>query len=176
MEGGKLMDFLFLSRWSPYIAGAGIGVLSWLSFLLSDKPLACSTTYSRTAGMIERLFRGKTFSREYYTRFEPEIDWQWMLVAGVFIGSLLSSLLSGEFHLQAVPSLWAETFGSGWLLRFASAFSGGVLMGAGSRWAGGCTSGHGISGSLQLTLSSWIAVAVFFSSAILFAGLLFGGL
>ncbi|MCK7514966.1 MAG: YeeE/YedE family protein [Desulfobacterales bacterium] len=29
---------------------------------------------------------------------------------------------------------------------------GGIFMGFGSRWAGGCTSGHGISGTLQLTV------------------------
>jgi len=96
-----------------------------------------------------------------------------MLVAGVFIGAFLSSVLSGEFSLQAVPLLWAETFGQSWLPRFAVAFAGGILMGLGSRWAGGCTSGHGISGALQLTLSSWIAAIVFFASAILFAHLLY---
>ncbi|HRW77248.1 MAG TPA: YeeE/YedE thiosulfate transporter family protein, partial [Candidatus Sabulitectum sp.] len=54
-------------------------------------------------------------------------------------------------------------------------FAGGLLLGLGSRWAGGCTSGHGISGTLQLTLSSWLAVVVFFASGIFFAWLLYGG-
>lgn len=173
MEGQPVMNFLTASQWSPYVAGAGIGVLSCLSFLLCNKPLACSTSFSRTSGMIELLFRRKAFKREYYSKFKPEIEWQWMLVAGVFAGALISSILSGEFSLQAVPLLWAQSFGNGWVLRFVVAFLGGLLMGLGSRWAGGCTSGHGISGSLQLTLSSWMAVVVFFVFAILFAHLLF---
>ncbi len=48
------MNWLQMAQWSPYICGAGIGVLSWLTFLLSDKPIGTSTSYARTAGMVER--------------------------------------------------------------------------------------------------------------------------
>jgi uncharacterized protein len=44
----------------------------------------------------------------------------------------------------------------------------------GARMAGGCTSGHGISGALQLALFSWIFVAVIFATAVLAAHLMFG--
>jgi len=126
--------------------------------------------------MLESLIRGKTSDRDYFRKFKPEIEWQWIMVLGVFIGSFLSAILSGDFSLQAIPSLWSDHFGGGWILRYSAAFTGGVLLGIGSRWAGGCTSGHGISGTLQLTLSSWFAVFVFFSSAIFFADVLFGAL
>jgi uncharacterized protein len=33
--------------WSPYAVGIGIGLLSWLSFLISGKPIATSTTFAR---------------------------------------------------------------------------------------------------------------------------------
>jgi uncharacterized membrane protein YedE/YeeE len=46
-------------------------------------------------------------------------------------------------------------------------------MGFGARWAGGCTSGHGISGGLQLALSGWVAVMTFFASGIATAMLIF---
>ena len=35
-------------------------------------------------------------------------------------------------------------------------------IGFGARWARGCTSGHGLSGTMQLAVSSWLAVACFF--------------
>jgi uncharacterized protein len=54
--------------WTPYIAGVGIGVLSWVAFLLSNKPLGCSTAYTRTSGMIERIFRGKRRTKNPTTR------------------------------------------------------------------------------------------------------------
>lgn len=50
------MDYLKEIRWSPYVAGAGIGVLSWLSFLISRKPIACSTTFAKASGMIEKIY------------------------------------------------------------------------------------------------------------------------
>jgi hypothetical protein len=43
----------------------------------------------------------------------------------------------------------------------------------GARWAGGCTSGHGISGTLQLAVSSWLAAAAFFAGGIITAIFLF---
>jgi hypothetical protein len=46
-------------------------------------------------------------------------------------------------------------------------------MGMGARWAGGCTSGHGISGTLQLAVSSWLATLSFFAGGIVTALLLY---
>lgn len=44
-----------MKRWSPYVAGIGIGVLSWLVFLLSDNTLGASGSYAKTAGMLEKI-------------------------------------------------------------------------------------------------------------------------
>ena len=117
--------------------------------------------------MIERLFRGqKAAEKPYYKKFAPTIDWEWMLVVGVVLGAFLSAMLSGGFRGVWVPSRWAAAFGPSVLLRLALAFFGGILMGLGSRWAGGCTSGHGISGTLQLAVSGWFAVVFFFIGGI----------
>jgi hypothetical protein len=45
-------------------------------------------------------------------------------------------------------------------------FLGGTLVALGARIAGGCTSGHGISGALQLSVGSWIALLCFFIGGI----------
>lgn len=168
------MEWLTMGRWSPYVVGAGIGVLSWLTFLLSNKPLGCSTAFARTSGMIESALRGPSVrQRPYYRKFAPEIDWEWMLVLGVFLGALLSSLISGTFRLTLEHAYWTSAFGHTPVLRLAVALLGGVMMGFGSRWAGGCTSGHGISGTLQMAVSSWIAAICFFAAGIVSAYLLF---
>ncbi|OGP90477.1 MAG: hypothetical protein A2156_16000 [Deltaproteobacteria bacterium RBG_16_48_10] len=60
------MEWLSMKQWSPYVVGIGIGVLSWLAFLLSDKPIGCSTAFSRTSGMLERLFRGGAVAEKAY--------------------------------------------------------------------------------------------------------------
>jgi uncharacterized membrane protein YedE/YeeE len=151
-----------------------MGIITYLALLLSDRALGCSTAFARTAGIIEGWFRGpKVKERPYFKKFAPVIEWGWMLVLGVVIGAFISSIVSGSFELKWVPDRWAEAFGPSPWLRLAGAFVGGILMGVGSRWAGGCTSGHGISGTLQLGISSWIAVIGFFVGGIATALLLY---
>ena len=163
------------TNWSPYFVGIGIGLLSWLSFLISGKPIATSTTFARAGGMIEEMITGEdTKRRAYYKKIKLKINWQWMLVVGVVIGSFISATISGDFQVGVwVPSLWASAFGDSALLRVLVAFVGGIILGFGARFAGGCTSGHGISGTLQLAVSSWISAIFFFVGGIITAHLIF---
>jgi hypothetical protein len=96
-----------------------------------------------------------------------------MLVVGMVLGAFLSALLSGDFRLQWVPPRWEAAFGGDRLTRIVAAGAGGILLGFGSRWAGGCTSGHGISGTMQLALSSWVSACCFFVGGIVTALLIF---
>lgn len=163
-----MLEWLEIKVWSPYVVGVGIGVISWISFLLSDNSLSCSTGISQTSGMLERLFRGKTkvMEKEYYKKYPPVVDWKWMLLIGVCIGAAISAYMSDSFNLRWVPDLWKGSFGPAALPRVIVAFIGGILMGMGSRWANGCTSGHGISGTMQLAVSSWLSVVFFFIGGI----------
>ncbi len=64
--------------------GAGIGILSWFTLLISKKPIGCSTTFARTAGFVERLIKGKKVDlKQYYEQIKLKIDWQFMLVVGI---------------------------------------------------------------------------------------------
>ena len=168
------MDWLTMETWSPYIIGIGIGIVSSLSFLLSNRTIGCSTPFSRVSGMIEQVFRGKKVrDKPYYQKVAPVFGWDVTLVIGILVGAFISAQLSGQFRAQWVPDLWATTFGQAPLPRLIVALVGGVLMGVGSRWAGGCTSGHAISGTLQLTISSWLAAISFFVGGIATAFLIF---
>lgn len=169
------MNWFALGRWSPYIVGIGIGILSWLAFLLADKPIGCSTPFSKTCGMIGKAFCGdKVHQHPYYHKVSCAVDGSWLLVIGILFGAFVSAQLSGTFRWEWVPSLWASTFGPAPVPRLVTALIGGTLLGLGSRWADGCTSGHGISGTMQLALSSWIASAGFFIGGIVVAMVLYG--
>lgn len=170
-----MMDWLTEARWSPYAVGTGIGVLSWLAFLLSNKPIGCSTAFARASGMIESLLRGhkRVRDKHYYRKFPPIVDWECMLVLGVVIGALASALLSGDFRWEWVPPMWAQVAPPSPAVRWLVSLIGGILLGFGARWAGGCTSGHGISGTLQLAVSGWIAAACFFVGGIASAMLIY---
>lgn len=160
--------------WSPYVAGIGIGILSWLTFLLCDHPLGVSTAFAKTAGLTEKAVRGPgVLEKPYYQETTPEVGWESMLVIGLFVGALAAAALSGTFDWVWVPSLWESKFGSNSILRGLVAVAGGICVGFGARWGCGCTSGHGISGALQLVISSWIAVLCFFVGGVATAMLMY---
>jgi len=169
-----ILDFITQATWSPYVAGAGIGILVCLAFLLSNRPIGCSSGFVKAGGMIEKSIRPKhTEKKEYYYEVVPEIDWAFMLIPGIVIGAFISSMLSGQFQLVIVPATWSATFGNTPVIRIIVAITGGALLGFGARWAGGCTSGHGISGSIQLSLASMITAVCFFAGGIGMAMFLF---
>jgi hypothetical protein len=89
-----------------------------------------------------------------------------MILPGVIIGAFLSATLSGQFNLVWVPGLWETAFGTNAALRFFTALIGGIILAFGARWANGCTTGHGISGTSQLSLSGILFTACFFLSGI----------
>jgi uncharacterized protein len=169
-----------LKSWSPYVVGAAIGVLSWFAFWSADNPIGITTAFEHTAALAgQAIVPQIEQTNSYYADRaregdSPKISWEWMLVVGVFIGAFLSAWLSGDRTRLQVPELWKERFGDSPAKRLVAAFAGGLLMMFGARLAQGCTSGHGISGSLQLAVSSWAFVAVFFAVAVGTAFLLFG--
>ncbi len=154
--------------WSPYVAGAGIGVLSWLTFYFADKPIGASSFYAAVAGGIGRIFaRRHTDSLEYYKENPPKIGWETVLVLGTVAGAFIAAMTGGELTNRWLPPFWVARFGEqSFALHAALGLLGGLLMAFGARFAGGCTSGHGISGTLQLNVGSWISVICFFIGGI----------
>ncbi len=163
--------------WSPYLVGVLIGVLSWIAFATADKPLGITTAFEYTAAIgLQAAAPAVEATNGYFSDPDksPKIDWEWMLVLGVFIGSFLSSRLSGDRPVDGgVPPAWASRFGASRGRRYFAAFFGAAVMIFGARLAQGCTSGHGISGALQLAVSSWIFIAVFVTAAVATAAMLY---
>jgi uncharacterized protein len=161
--------------WSPYLVGTLLGVLTMATFYFSRKPLSASTAYARLAGMVGRLVAPKhTAALPYFQKKKPEVEWGVMLLLGVIVGAFLAAWQGGELTGEWLPPMWAAGFGEdAFVLRIVAAVAGGIFMAFGARLAGGCTSGHGISGTLQLSVGSWIAVVCFFAGGFVTASLLF---
>jgi hypothetical protein len=161
--------------WSPHLVGALIGLLTMLTFYFSDKPLGASTAYARVAGLVGKAVAPRhTESLKYYQDNKPAIDWEVMLVVGAIGGAFLAAWQGGELTGQWLSPMWEARFGKdSYAMRTIVALLGGVLMAFGARLAGGCTSGHGISGALQLSVGSWIALICFFAGGITTAMLMF---
>ncbi|MCF8069923.1 MAG: YeeE/YedE family protein [Desulfobacterales bacterium] len=167
--------------WSPYLAGALLGLLAIASvlattqFLGKTSYLGASTTFVRAAGLLEQTIAGDhVVSNEYYTKTKVRVDWQFMLVVGIIIGAFISSIMDNSFRMEAVPPTWEERFGSSIGKRAAGAFLGGIMAMIGARLADGCPSGHGLSGMMQLSVSSFVALVMFFGVGALVSHIVYG--
>ncbi len=163
-------------RWNPYVVGAALGVLSWVVFAVVNHPLGISTALSSASSLCATPVLGQeAVARNEYWATKP-FQWNYgmLFVVGTFFGSLISALVSRTFRVETVPSVWRNRFGGSAGKRLLVSFLGGISIMYGARLAGGCTSGHGISGSLQLALSSWIFFLVLFGAGIVTAWVLFG--
>src|ERR1700759_4234271 len=98
--------------WSPYIVGAGIGVLSWLTFAFSDKPIGASSSYAALAGLIGKAIAPKhTGSLQYYQKNPPKIGWEVAFVGAVVLGSFVSAYTGGEITNEWSHAMWNARFG-----------------------------------------------------------------
>jgi uncharacterized protein len=161
--------------WSPYIAGALIGNLVCLTFYFSDKPVGASSSYATVSGIIGKAVAPKHTSRlDYFKENPPKLNWELVFVVAVILGSAIAALMGGEFAFSGLPQMWVSQYGpESWAVYSAVSFGGGILMAFGARLAGGCTSGHGISGAAQLSVSSWISLICFFIGGMLSVRLIY---
>jgi hypothetical protein len=115
------------------------GLVSVFSVWLTGHFLGASTTFVRSAGMLEQLFAPeRVASMEYFVKTAPKIDWQWMFVFGIFIGALVAAVTSKSFRWQALPEMWQRRFGAASRgKRAAFAFVGGTIAMYGARLADG---------------------------------------
>ena len=124
--------------WSPYLAGALAGIVMILSVWVTGKYFGASTTFVRSAGMIEKIFSAERVEKmDYFIKEVPKIEWQWMFVFGIFMGALISSTTSRSFKWKAVPDMWEDRFGPGKMKRAVVAFIGGMIAMFGARLADG---------------------------------------
>ena len=162
--------------WNPYVAGALTGLLMVASVWVSGKYFGASTTFVKATGMIESLAASERVqAMPSFLKETPKVDWQFMFLIGIALGSLAASLASRTFAVTPVARTWAERFGPSLKLRALAGFFGGILAMFGARLADGCPSGHGLSGSLQLAVSGYVALACFFLGGLVTARLIFGG-
>ncbi|MBC2607821.1 YeeE/YedE thiosulfate transporter family protein [Pelagicoccus albus] len=161
--------------WSPILVGFLIGILVCLSMLVAKKPIGASSSYATLAGMVGKSIAPKTTSGlPYYRENPPKFNYGVVFILAVVIGSLVAASSGGTLEWQAIPPYWQDIFGEDSAgQRFLWAFLGGIFLAVGARTAGGCTSGHGISGALQLSAASWVSLISFFAGGVMTAKLIY---
>lgn len=162
--------------WNPYVAGILAGLVLTGSVWATGKFFGTSTTFVRSAGMIEKSISAERVANmDYFKREKPIVDWQWMFVIGIFFGASFAAKISGTYRFQTLPDMWHSRFGPSIAKRGIVAFAGGIIAMIGARLADGCPSGHGLSGGAQLAVGSFIALLCFFAGGIIVARILYKG-
>ena len=147
-------------------AGIALAILNTIILLkvTSNRPIGASTTFPYLADLLTG-----TTQNDYFNQIKPHGLWEAIFLLGAFIAGLSISLIKKEFKLTLIYSNWEKYKGTSTMKRAFWALVGGFLLIFGARMAGGCTSGHILSGGMQIAISS-LVFAVF-----TFAGLLLTG-
>ncbi|WP_241473433.1 YeeE/YedE thiosulfate transporter family protein [Mycolicibacterium neoaurum] len=151
------------------LAGSAVAILGVLALFLRQQ-FGQSTTYSWVVGVL--FMRDSAYSQNVFAT----IGWEPLADLGVLIGAFLSAyLFTGRFtaFAKVTPPSWRNRFGDNPRLRQAAVFGGSFLTLLGARMAGGCTSGHTLSGGIQLSISAWLFTASLAVAAVLTARLVY---
>lgn len=120
--------------WNPYLAGILSGIVLVLSVWITGNFFGVSTSFVNSVGMIEKLFDADL---SVFLNISPRIDWQWMFVVGILIGSFIASTTSSSFRCKSLPDMWKVRFGPNRIKRGLVAFIGGTISMFGARLAEG---------------------------------------
>jgi len=149
--------------WNPYVAGALLGLLLFLTFFLTGHGLGSSGGVDRMLVAVQDLIVPRHVDTTPYLASmaggerNPLDHWVVWQVVGILLGGFVSGWLRGRVRLETRhgPQITPRT-------RWAMAFLGGVLMGYGARMARGCTSGQALSGGAVLSVGSWLFMLAVF--------------
>lgn len=161
------------------LKGVFLGTVFFLSILLI-KPIGISTQFSVVSGMIHSSLQENIIFREgaefyslidYYNQegiaksIVTPYNYGIIFIVGTFLGGMLGRI----FFRKKEEFIEKESILEKDEISRIKLFIGGILLLFGARMAGGCTSGHMMSGVMQLSLSSIIFTVVLFPIAIIVA-------
>lgn len=132
-------------------AGIALAILNSIMVLIPvfNRPIGASTSFPYTADLIAGLTQNN-----YFTKIETPGNWELIFLTGAFLAGLIISLFKKEFKIRLIYSSWKEHKGESKIKRIVWSFTGGFVLIIGARIAEGCTSGHILSGGMQLAISS----------------------
>jgi uncharacterized membrane protein YedE/YeeE len=161
-----------MSLKKTFLVGSVIGLLNVVvtNAYIANRPIGASTSYPFLAGLIFDLQNST-----YFQEINKAGSWELFFLIGAFLGALLGAIVFKRFKVQAVPSLWRELKGPSKTKRLFWAFTGGFILIMGARLADGCTSGHILSGGMEMAVSSLVFAFFVLISLLITAKLFYGG-
>ena len=170
-----ILNYIRKEEWSPYVAGALLGIVGIAAVWASNNLLGASGAFENLAGMLGKWIAPAAFDNMYFNFIMPPgITIGVVLVIGLFFGGMLGAATSGTLMWGRKDSAnsneqWKRIFGPQTWKRWLIAFVGAIILEYAAGIAGGCTSGLAISGGMLLAPSAFIFIAGMFASGILTA-------
>ncbi len=118
---------------------------------MSNRFMSVSSAYPYFSGLLSGLT-----DTAYMQKIAKSGSWQLYFLLGAGVGAFLSAVIRRDFRVRVIPDRWREVKGDSRIKRVFWAFIGGFLLLTGARLADGCTTGHILSGGMQLALSSLV--------------------
>lgn len=174
-----IIQYIRREEWSPYAAGALLGIVGVLAVWLSNSLLGASGAFENLAGLVGKAIAPSLFDNIYFNFImPPEITWSVVLLAGLFFGGMIGAATSGTLKWGKKDAAnsdtqWKNIFGPQTWKRWLLAFVGAVVLEYAAGIAGGCTSGLAISGGMLLAPSAFLFIAGMFASGIITAMLIY---
>lgn len=170
-----IMNYIRKEEWSPYAAGALLGLVGIASVWATDSLLGASGAFENIAGMIGKWLAPAAFDNMYFNFvMPPGISWGVILLVGIFFGGMVGAatsrtLMWGKKGSANPDAQWKRVFGPQVWKRWVLAFVGAIVLEYAAGIAGGCTSGLAISGGMFLAPGAFLFIMGMFASGILTA-------
>ena len=163
-----LVDFFRKKRWSPWLAGALLGLTATGCMAIVGRRLSSSGGFESIVSNIVSALHLSWGQMLYFDYVKPPVlDFQIIQYVGMIFGAFVASYLSRDFKWHVVPDEeWTSKFGPSRVKRWIAVFIGGMCLEFGASVAGGCTSGLGITGMIQLAPAAFVFIIGAFASGI----------
>ncbi len=83
--------------WTPYLIGVGIGVLSWVVFVVVNAPLGITTSLAQVSGGVASPILGAeaVAANPYWAKNPLKLDYGTLFLVGTMIGGFISAVMAG---------------------------------------------------------------------------------
>ena len=161
----KVEDAAANPYWNPYVAGALLGLVLLATYAVTGRGLGATAAFGAVDAWLaslvapEHAAASAAFAK-YFNDGSPLMSWTLFLVAGAFVGALISGALGHRLGLtvERGPQVSDNR-------RLLLAFVGGFIAAYGAKIAKGCTSGQALTGGAILNVGSLVFMLAVFASA-----------
>jgi len=151
--------------WNPYLVGILLGLVLLATYAITGRGLGATAAFGAVDAWLASIVAPEHAAAsaalaKYFNDGSPLLSWTLFLVAGAFVGALISGVLGHRMRwiVERGPQVSVER-------RLLLAFVGGFVAAYGAKIAKGCTSGQALTGGSILNVGSLVFMLAVFASA-----------